>query len=490
METIYDEKMNITSVAIRHYFSCNLWFQRQVFENRKSFTRNRKSFTVNRKSFTENRKTFTKNRKSFTETCLNRSNFNGSETPTIYNNILTIYNNIYKHTSCSKDKRLKMCSFTTLNKEESVKPAKVKYKNPLAELSLGSLTAKERDLFMSLCSRMKDLGTEEIVLSFAEIRKLASYKACSNKILSKDLCSMVDKLTNLKLFTDDGKGEYSAFVLFPTFRISTKNAKLTVSVNQDFAFLINNVKDNFTEFELAEHTSLKSAYSKECYRQMKRFKDTGAWWVDIDDFRLLLGIPEKYRDADIKAHVLPQISKELSSIFEQFTISIRYEKKKISQLAFMFERENPTRKEISTDTKVEAPRIEEAAEAQTGLDGVVEKWNAVLGNTAVPKVRGLNKNSTRYKHLNARIQEHGLNTVMEAIDRIAESDFLTGNNKNHWTVTFDWFVNATNFIKIIEGNYDNKDRQIERQRQDIINRNEELLFEQLRREEELRKGNK
>ena len=37
------------------------------------------------------------------------------------------------------------------------------------------------------------------------------------------------------------------------------------------------------------------------------------------------------------------------------------------------------------------------------------------------------------------------------------SDFLKGYNKYGWKATFDWvFKNSENWIKILEGNYDNR----------------------------------
>ena len=81
---------------------------------------------------------------------------------------------------------------------------------------------------------------------------------------------------------------------------------------------------------------------------------------------------------------------------------------------------------------------------------VLEKWNSM----AVNPIRSLN--GSRETHLKERIRENGLETVLEAIDHISKSDFLQGKNSRGWTITFDWFVNPTNFQKVLEGNYDRK----------------------------------
>ena len=83
---------------------------------------------------------------------------------------------------------------------------------------------------------------------------------------------------------------------------------------------------------------------------------------------------------------------------------------------------------------------------------IVEAWNA----TGFTKIRGIVPNSKRDKILQARIKERGEDTVLEAIARAKESSFLAGQNRNGWTITFDWFILPTNFQKVLEGNYDDR----------------------------------
>lgn len=85
------------------------------------------------------------------------------------------------------------------------------------------------------------------------------------------------------------------------------------------------------------------------------------------------------------------------------------------------------------------------------LQPVVESWN----NLNLQKLNNIKTSSTRYKLLNSRIKEHGIDGVIQAIDMINKSDFLRGQNKNGWIVTFDWFIKPNNFIKVFEGNYTN-----------------------------------
>lgn len=70
-------------------------------------------------------------------------------------------------------------------------------------------------------------------------------------------------------------------------------------------------------------------------------------------------------------------------------------------------------------------------------------------------VSKLTSGTKRAKCLNARIKEYGIDEVLAAIERIKNSDFLKGNNKSGWMITFDWFVLPNNFPKVHDGYYEN-----------------------------------
>lgn len=81
---------------------------------------------------------------------------------------------------------------------------------------------------------------------------------------------------------------------------------------------------------------------------------------------------------------------------------------------------------------------------------VLDAWNSLGLN----KIQRISKDTNRGKMLNARLKEYGTDTVVNAIERIKKSSFLKGQNRNGWTIVFDWFIKPNNFIKVMEGNYD------------------------------------
>lgn len=85
---------------------------------------------------------------------------------------------------------------------------------------------------------------------------------------------------------------------------------------------------------------------------------------------------------------------------------------------------------------------------------IIETFN----NTRFAKIQKLS--DARKKHLSARIKEYGIDKIKEVFLLADKSDFLRGINKNSWTATFDWIINPNNFVKIMEGNYNNKEQRL------------------------------
>lgn len=80
---------------------------------------------------------------------------------------------------------------------------------------------------------------------------------------------------------------------------------------------------------------------------------------------------------------------------------------------------------------------------------IAEKWNEI----GVNPVKTITAGTTRGKMLLARIREHGLDAVLQAIETAKQSPFLRGENNRGWMITLEWFVKPNNFIKVSEGQY-------------------------------------
>jgi DNA-binding HxlR family transcriptional regulator len=92
--------------------------------------------------------------------------------------------------------------------------------------------------------------------------------------------------------------------------------------------------------------------------------------------------------------------------------------------------------------------------SSTKVQPIISAWNSL----GLQNIISIKPSSTRYKLLNARIKEYGEDKVIKAIENIKLSNFLKGQNNKNWTITFDWFIKPNNFIKVLEGNYADRDK--------------------------------
>lgn len=91
--------------------------------------------------------------------------------------------------------------------------------------------------------------------------------------------------------------------------------------------------------------------------------------------------------------------------------------------------------------------------SSTKVQPIIEKWNSL----GLQKLISIKQGTTRYKLLQARLKEYEIDKILEAIENINNSSFLKGQNGKGWTISFDWLIKPNNFIKVLEGNYKDKE---------------------------------
>ena len=86
------------------------------------------------------------------------------------------------------------------------------------------------------------------------------------------------------------------------------------------------------------------------------------------------------------------------------------------------------------------------------IDFFNEETQGVFGSVMYP----ISKN--RRESIRARINEFGKDAFAEMIRKASKSNFLKGDGNKGFVAKFDWMIRPSNFQKIIEGNYDNRNK--------------------------------
>jgi predicted phage replisome organizer len=105
-------------------------------------------------------------------------------------------------------------------------------------------------------------------------------------------------------------------------------------------------------------------------------------------------------------------------------------------------------KDIELEVEVE---VEQEEAPSNHFEYIKNTWNKL--NEPITNIMTLNSGTNRHNMTKARIAEYGLDTIVNAIESINNSEFLKGNNDRGWIITYDWFIKPNNFLKVAEGNY-------------------------------------
>ena len=82
---------------------------------------------------------------------------------------------------------------------------------------------------------------------------------------------------------------------------------------------------------------------------------------------------------------------------------------------------------------------------------------AKLFNSLCPSLPSIKTISdARKKAIQLRCRKYSLEDFITVFKKAEASAFLKGANDRNWNATFDWLIKEANFVKVLEGNYDNK----------------------------------
>lgn len=253
----------------------------------------------------------------------------------------------------------------------------VKYQNDMNKLSFKGFSQIDMNIFIVLCSKVKEKNTTEVVLEFSEIKRLAHYeKKNSTAEFIADLKRMNRHLmsVNCEIITES---EIIMFVLFPTFKIDRNSETLTVAVNKEFTWLLNEIK-SYTVFELSEFVELNSKYAKNLYRLLKQWRTQGQYiFYDLEEFRELMDVPKAYSNKYMMSECVAVAVKEISKLdtsFQNFKCEPIYARKRgkpLSALKFTWDAEKPLK---SQNTSSQEEILDEQQQSQN-FDEYIKAYN-------------------------------------------------------------------------------------------------------------------
>ena len=205
----------------------------------------------------------------------------------------------------------------------------VKYHNDFNKVGLGAFNELEQNLLFGILVECRNKQDIEFELSADDLARFVKVRRnVTNDELFKMACDLSKNFLKLdfRVVKRDGnricRGFFNLFETLLVCSIECDNyeilEKIVIKVNPDFAYLINQLAEHFTQFELEEFIFLKGRYTKTLYRYLKQFRTTGIWRVSWDDFKMLLDIPKSYEMRDIEKRVLKPSVEQLQEPLNLF----------------------------------------------------------------------------------------------------------------------------------------------------------------------------
>lgn len=119
-----------------------------------------------------------------------------------------------------------------------------------------------------------------------------------------------------------------------------------------------------------------------------------------------------------------------------------------------FDRISQTRRE-SINARWDAARKAREEDASLAeVQALVDRYLELC--PSLPKVRTMTPN--RRVHCRTFLKAFSKESIDEGFRKANASSFLNGSSKAWNGASFDWLINQSNFVKVLEGNYDDKKR--------------------------------
>lgn len=230
----------------------------------------------------------------------------------------------------------------------------VKHHNDLNTVIMRKWTAEEMNFFFAIIAKVRDEGTRLMRFDTDELRNLAS-KDFHLERWSQTMKSVADKVVDLKYY-EKTEHSYAVMNLFSYFRVDEKERIVEVEVSSKFEYVINKLEAQFTQYELAEFTNIRSTYAKTAYRLFKQWRIKGKREFMIAEFRTLLDMPDYYKPSEIDRLVLKPILSQLSPYFQNLKVKkIKSNKRGNPVLGYEFTW-NPEKSESYDPNKFNKPK--------------------------------------------------------------------------------------------------------------------------------------
>ena len=228
---------------------------------------------------------------------------------------------------------------------------------------------------------------------------------------------------------------------------------LMLSLPEDWDYSISGLASICAENETAIKTGLKELKKFGYLRISKIFpsKERGNKKIEYiyEIFEKPLGEDKRQKEQEIEKRPL-----EKQKVENQGVENLPLESQAVENQGQLSTKELNTNKlntkEVSTKEYIHVKN-----EFSRSYEDIKNKWIKIAHEYKLSGTQ-LKITEKRKRVINNLLKEYSAEEVLQSMKKVHTSSFLQGNNKTGWQISFDWFINKSNFLKVLEGNYDDK----------------------------------
>lgn len=316
----------------------------------------------------------------------------------------------------------------------------VKYNNELNKLNMSNLKEKELELFYAICCRLKDIGTEEIILDITNFKKEFNISNKIDKNRFREYIKSVHKKFSEFRYTIETEDEIETILFFNKFKTNIKTNKMIISVNKEYIDILNNLVQCYTQFSFLEYQSLKSKYSKILMPRLAQWNSIKKVEFSKSELFYILGVPESCRlkISNFNLKVLTPIKNELKNIFYNLKvkpIKNTTGKTKNEINSYLFTWSNKPKEIIEAEEVKEVKTIEISKKLKTLIDEAIKN----------EKLEILEKTST----LEYLIKHYEENIIRLGIQHLLNSNIKTKIKTRKYITTLLDEIKSKENIKVV-----------------------------------------
>ncbi|WP_258379260.1 replication initiation protein [Enterococcus plantarum] len=197
-----------------------------------------------------------------------------------------------------------------------------KYHNDLNTVVMRRWTKEEMNFFFAIIAKARENQTKILKFESIELKELTHFSGDYNQRWNDIMDRVTDKVAQL-IYKERTSKKKVVMTLFKKFEVDFESQNVTISISDEFEYILNQLNANFTSFELEEFTKIRSTYAKTTYRILKQWRTQGIKEFRKEEFHELLDIPKSYAQSDINKRVLKPIQEELTNYFKGLKVNLK-----------------------------------------------------------------------------------------------------------------------------------------------------------------------